>query len=63
MKKRKMVNVLLYNIKPLIVFQILYKILLGVILVPLFIGTFTFSMFITGYKYITLENIFSFLLL
>ena len=61
MRKKRVVNVLLYNIKPLIVFQILYKILLGVILVPLFIGTFTFSMFITGYKYITLENISSFL--
>jgi len=61
MSKRKVVNVLLYNIKPLIVFQILYKILLSVILVPVFIGTFRFVMFITGYKYITLENINNFL--
>ena len=61
MKNKKIVNVLLYNLKPLIVFQILYKLLLIVILVPLFIGALNFTMFITGYKYVTLENIYSFL--
>ena len=61
MKNKKIFNVFLYNIKPLILFQLLYKILLGVILIPLFIGVFNITMFITGYKYITLENISSFL--
>ena len=61
MKKKRIFNVLLYNIKPLIVFQILYKLLLSIVLVPMAIGILNLNMLITGYKYITLENISSFL--
>ena len=61
MRKKRVVNVLLYNIKPLILFQILYKLLLGIILIPTAVGIFNLNMLITGYKYITFENISSFL--
>lgn len=61
MRKKRVVNVLLYNIKPLILFQILYKLLLSIILIPTAVGIFNLNMLITGYKYITFENISSFL--
>ena len=50
------------NIGTLIKFEITYKIILGLILLPLAVMLFNITMNFTGYKYLTIENIFSFLL-
>ena len=50
------------NIGTLIKFEFTYKIILGLILLPLAVMLFNITMNFTGYKYLTIENIFSFLL-
>lgn len=58
MKKIKQVlNILSYNIKSLVGFEMLFKLLSIMIFMPLFVHTFSFIMQITGFNYLTIENI------
>lgn len=61
-KLRKVMNLLKVNWKTLAGFEILYKILSFTVFTPLFLGCFHGIMKATGYNYLTLENIGSFLL-
>ena len=51
-----------FNAPALIWFEILYKLLGAAVFFPLLYGIFDLCMLITGYRYLTLENITSFLL-
>ncbi|MBR2248624.1 MAG: glycerophosphoryl diester phosphodiesterase membrane domain-containing protein [Bacilli bacterium] len=55
-------NMIGYNLKTLIKFEIIYKAILSIILIPFAISGFSLAMKLTGYTYLTLENIVSFLL-
>ena len=55
-------NMIRFNLATLIKFEILYKALLSIFLIPLAILGFNLSMKLTGYTYLTIENIFSYLL-
>ncbi len=55
-------NMIRYNFGTLIRFEILYKTLLSIILIPFAVLGFHLSMKLTGYTYLTIENIFSYLL-
>lgn len=59
---KNILNMIEYNLMTLIKFEIIYKLLLSVILIPFAIFGFNLSMKLTGYTYLTLENIFRFLL-
>lgn len=61
-KTKKVLEILKYNIGPLIGFQFLFKILTIMIFTPLFVKEFSIIMKITNYQYLSLENITSFLL-
>ena len=54
-------RMLTYNIKTLINFELLYKVLSAVIFMPLFLNGFKLITKISGYNYLTFENFFSFL--
>ena len=58
----KIKNMVLYNIRELIIFQGTFKITSFLIFTPLFLNLFNVIMRITGYDYLTLENISRFLL-
>ncbi len=60
--KKAIKNILGYNFKTLIKFEVIYKILTTIIFVPLFLSLFHLITKVTGYSYLTLENIGSFLL-
>ena len=65
MKKNYLKNTLKifkYNLRTLIRFEFFYKIILTIILIPIAIESFNLTMKLTGYTYLTLENILSFLL-
>lgn len=51
-----------YNFKTLLVFEFLYKLIIGLIFIPSIIGIFNLTMKITGYNYLTIENILNFIL-
>ena len=51
-----------FNLGTLIKFEILYKLILSIILIPFAILGFSLSMKLTGFTYLTIENIFSYLL-
>lgn len=55
-------NIIKYNFGTLIKFEIIFKLLLALILMPLALAGFNLTMKVTGYGYITLENLFGFLL-
>ena len=55
-------NMIKFNLGTLIKFEILYKLVLSIILMPFAILGFNISMKLTGYTYLTIENIFSYLL-
>ena len=55
-------NMIRFNLGTLIKFEILYKFLLSIFLIPFAILGFNLSMKLTGYTYLTIENIFNFLL-
>ena len=55
-------NIIKFNLGTLIKFEILFKAILSIILIPFAILGFNFSMKLTGYTYLTIENIFNFLL-
>ena len=59
---KKILNMIGFNFKTLIKFEIIYNALLSIILIPFAILGFSLSMKLTGYTYLTLENIVSFLL-
>ena len=59
---KKIKDIVKYNLKTLIKFEFLYKIALALILIPLAILEFNLTMKLTGYSYLTLENIAGFLL-
>lgn len=62
MKKIKNVMSMIgYNIWTLVGFEILFKVLSLLIFTPLFLNLFNGIMKITGYTYLTIENVFSFL--
>ena len=51
-----------YNFKTLLLFELLYKLIITVVFTPLSLFIFNTTMKLTGYTYLTLENIGSFLL-
>lgn len=58
MKKTKQVlDILTYNIKPLIGFELLFKLLSLMIFAPLFISGFNLIMKLNGFTYLTIENL------
>ncbi len=61
-KFRQTWQMLSYNFKTLIEFQLIFKIISLIIFTPIFIKCFNLIMNLTGYKYLTLENISNFLL-
>jgi len=58
---RKIKDVIACNFKSFIIFQLIFKVVTFLIFTPLFLNTFNLIMKITGYSYLTFENIFSFL--
>ena len=56
-----MSNMIRYNLDTLIQFGLIFKILLTLILMPIAISLFNFTMKLTGYSYLTYENILQFL--
>ena len=58
---KKIKNMLLYNFKELVTFQAGFKVTSFLIFAPLFLNLFNIIMKITGYEYLTLENILSFI--
>ncbi len=60
-KLRKATKLVFYNWKPLAWFEIIYKLASVVFFVPLLLGMFNLAMKLTGYSYLTMENIFSFI--
>ncbi len=61
MKKIKEIfNLICVNLKPLIAFELIYKATCGVLFVPLIWRIFDLIMYVSGYTYLTLENIISF---
>ena len=55
-------NMITYNFKTLLVFEFLYKLIIGLIFIPSIIGIFNLTMKITEYNYLTIENILKFIL-
>ena len=60
--KKNLKNILRYNIKTLLLFEAFYKIASVIIFTPLFLEIFKLITKISGYAYLTIENVFSFLL-
>lgn len=59
---KNILNMIKYNLGTLIKFEIIYKLLLSIILIPFAILGFNLSMKLTGYTYLTLENIVKYML-
>ena len=55
-------NMIRFNLGTLIKFEILFNMVLSIILIPFAILGFNLSMKLTGYTYLTIENIFNYLL-
>ena len=64
MKKKKinLKNILKFNLKSLLTFEAFYKIASVIIFTPLFLSAFKLITKISGYTYITIENVVNFLL-
>ncbi len=62
-KIKKAAELIRINWQVLAGFEILYKILSFAIFTPFFWGVFNLLMKITGYEYLTIENIIPFLLI
>lgn len=54
-------KILFKNFKSVIKFEFFFKLLTSIIFIPLFLNIFKLIMKVTGYSYLTLENVFSFL--
>lgn len=64
MKKNYLKNsfdIIKFNIGTLIKFELLFKLMIGLIFLPIAIYGFNLIMNITGYTYLTIENIFNFI--
>ena len=61
-KIKKVMDLLRVNWRTMAEFEILYKVLSLTIFTPLFLWAFNGIMKVTGYQYLTIENVFSFLL-
>ncbi len=61
-KTKKVMEMLRCNIKALVEFELLFKLLSFLIFTPIFLKSFTLIMKLTGYNYITIENVVSFLI-
>ncbi len=59
---KKVRNMLKYNLKTLLGFEFIYKLISVIIFIPLFLSIFKIITKISGYNYLTFENMFSFLL-
>ena len=59
-KTSKVINLLRVNLRTMAEFEILYKLLSLSVFTPVFWGIFNGIMSITGYEYLTIENILSF---
>lgn len=59
---KKVMNLLQVNWRTTAEFEILYKVLSLTIFTPLFLWAFNGIMKVTGYQYLTIENVFSFFL-
>ncbi len=59
-KVRDTIKLVLYNWKPLAGFEILYKLASVIFFVPILYGAFNLAMRLTGYAYLTLGNVISF---
>ena len=57
-KIRKMLN---YNLKTLVGFELIYKLVTTIIFVPLFLGMFRLTLTVSGLSYLTFENVIKFL--
>ena len=55
-------NIIKFNLGTLVKFEILFKAILSIILIPFAILGFNLAMKLTGYTYLTIENILNFLL-
>ncbi len=62
MNLKKIKNMLTYNLKTLFSFELIYKLITTIIFVPLFLGMFRLTLTISGLSYLTLENVFKFLI-
>ena len=60
-KTKKVRDILNFNLSTLIAFELIFKIMSLIIFTPLFLQLFNLIMKITGYNYLTFENILSFL--
>ncbi len=61
-KVKKVLELIQYNLTSLAGFELIFKTLSFLFFTPIFLKSFTWVMKVTGYKYITLENVLSFLL-
>lgn len=61
-KMKKVVGLLRVNWRTMVEFELLYKLMSLSIFTPVFWWIFNGIMNITGYKYLTIENILSFML-
>ncbi len=61
-KTKKVLNLINYNLKSLVAFEAIYKILSFTIFMPLFLNIFKLITKLTGYNYLTIENFLSFLI-
>ena len=61
-KVKKVLEIVKYNMSTLIGFELLFKLLSLLFFTPIFLKSFTLIMKVTGYHYITLENVIPFLL-
>lgn len=59
-KTKKVLNLLRVNWRTMAEFEILYKVLSFAVFTPVFWGIFRIIMKVTGYEYLTIENILSF---
>lgn len=55
------VNLIKRNLKSILLFELLYKLVLTAIFIPILIGILNLAMYLTGIKYISNENFFKFL--
>ena len=61
-KIKKVMDLLRVNWRTMAEFEILYKVLSLTIFTPIFLWVFNGIMKVTGYQYLTIENVFSFFL-
>ena len=59
---KKVKKMLKYNFKTLVGFEFIYKLLSVIIFGPIFLSLFKLTTILTGYSYLTFENVFDYLL-